>query len=866
MKHNKYYINPAHFKLKQLLILGLLTFLFINVNAQKLTKIKGTVIDANTKEPLPFVNIAFKGANIGTTTDFDGNYYLETQWGTGTIQASFVGYTTASKTVQLGSSQTINFLLKNDAIEMEVFEVKADKERYKNKDNPAVELIKLVIDHKDDNRKESMDFYEYDKYEKIEIDLNNITDEFLNKGWLKNKFQVVIDHIDTSEINGKPYLPIFLRETTSKMYYRKKPKTLKEYQYGTKMTGFDGYLDDNGVSFIMDKLYQDIDIYDNNIDLLSNQFTSPISPLGTTIYKYFIIDTLEINGRECINLAFTPRNKADFAFKGSLYILNDSLTYAVTKVVMNITDEINLNFVKDLQLDQEYTLYNDSIWMLSKDKLVIDYNLTKKGRGMFGKKSVSYNNFVFNKEANEDIYSRVEKIIKEEDLDNKTDSFWNVSRPDTLTKQEEGVYEMIDSIQKIPAFKRTMDIVFLLISGWKEFGPIEIGPLPALYSFNQVEGFRLRAGFRTTQQLSKKNMFESYAAYGFKDEEWKYLFAFTHSFNKNFLDNPQNRILVSYQHETVFPGQDLQFLNDDNFLLSFRRGISDKMIFFDSYKIDYNKESYSGFAYNLIVEKKDQRPIGQLVFQTGDSIPTFADNISTDGFDINLRFAPNEQFYQGKNFRLPLPNKYPIFKLNYKQGLKGVIDGEYQFSRVAGQIFKRFYLAQIGFTDLELEGGKIFGRVPYPLLNLPQANQSFFLQETSFNMMNFMEFISDEYTSVKATHYFNGFIFNKIPLFKKLKWREVLSVKALYGNLTADNNPDLHPELYRFPTDADGNPSTFAFKNGIPYLEVSAGIMNFFKVFRLEFLQRLTYLDNPGIPTMFGVKGLGIRAKGKIDF
>jgi hypothetical protein len=866
LKHNKLYINPSNFKLKQLFVFGLLTFLFINVDAQKLTKIKGTVIDANTKEPLPFVNIAFKGANIGTTTDFDGNYYLETQWGTATLQASFVGYTTTSKTVQLGSSQTINFLLKNDAIEMEVFEVKADKERYKNKDNPAVDLIKLVIEHKDDNRKESMDFYEYDKYEKIEIDLNNITDDFLNKGWLKNKFQVVIDHIDTSEINGKPYLPIFLRETTSKMYYRKKPKTLKEYQYGTKMTGFDGYLDDNGVSFIMDKLYQDIDIYDNNIDLLSNQFTSPISPLGTTIYKYFIIDTLEINGRECINLAFTPRNKADFAFKGSLYILNDSLTYAVTKVVMNITDEINLNFVKDLQLDQEYTLYNDSIWMLSKDKLIIDYNLTKKGRGMFGKKSVSYNNFVFNKEANEDIYSRVEKIIKAEDLNNKTDSFWNVARPDTLTKQEEGVYEMIDSIQKIPAFKRTMDIVFLLISGWKEFGPIEIGPLPALYSFNQVEGFRLRAGFRTTQQLSKKNMFESYAAYGFKDEQWKYLFAFTHSFNKNFLDNPQNRILVSYQHETVFPGQDLQFLNDDNFLLSFRRGISDKMIFFDSYKVDYNKESYSGFAYNLIIEKKDQRPIGQLVFQTGDSIPTFADNISTDGFDINLRFAPNEQFYQGKNFRLPLPNKYPIFKLNYKQGLKGVIDGEYQFSRVAGQIFKRFYLAQIGFTDVELEGGKIFGRVPYPLLNLPQANQSFFLQETSFNMMNFMEFISDEYTSVKATHYFNGFIFNKIPLFKKLKWREVLSVKALYGNLTADNNPDLHPELYRFPTDADGNSSTFAFKNGVPYLEVSAGIMNFFKVFRIEFLQRLTYLDNPGVPTMFGVKGLGIRAKGKIDF
>ncbi len=850
----------------KLFLLSLLGLVGINVEAQKLTIIKGTVVDSKTKEPLPFVNITFKGANVGTTTDFDGKFNLETQWATGTLLASFVGYKTSSRTIELGKNQTINFQLKNDAIEMETFTVKADKKRYRNKDNPAVALIKRVIDHKDDNRKEAMNFYEYDKYEKIEIDLNNITDDFLNKGWLKKKFQVVIDHIDTSEVNGKPYLPIFLRETASKMYYRKKPKTLKEYQYGTKMTGFDGYLDDNGVSFIMDKLYQDIDIYDNNIDLLSNQFTSPISGLGTSIYKYFIIDTLDINGRECINLAFTPRNKADFAFKGSLYILNDSSTYAVTKVVMSITDEINLNFVKDLHLDQEYTLYNDSVWMLTKDKLIIDYNLTRKGRGMFGKKTVNYDNFVFNKEGDKEIYNRVEKIIKEEDLDNKTDSFWNKTRPDTLTEQEAGVYNMIDSIQKIPAFKRVMDITFLLISGWHDIGPIELGPLPSFYSFNDIEGFRLRAGFRTTQKFSKKNMFEHYSAYGFRDEEWKGLFAFTHSFNKNFLDNPQNRILVHYQKETIFPGQDLQFLNDDNFLLSFKRGASDQMIFFDSYKIDYNKENHSGFSYNLIYEYKKQRPIGRLEFVTGDPIPVSADAIRTDAFDVNLRFAPNEQFYQGKNFRLPLPNKYPIFRVNYRQGIDGLTNGNIKFSRLAGYTFKRFYLAQLGFTDVEVEGGKVFGKVPYPLLNLPQANQSFFLQETSFNMMNFMEFLSDEYASLKITHYFNGFIFNKLPLFKHLKLREVLSFKALYGNLTPENDPNIHPELYRFPTDVDGNPSTFAFDKGIPYVEASVGVMNLFKVFRLELLQRLTYLDNPNISSTFGVQGLGIRAKGKIDF
>jgi Family of unknown function (DUF5686)/CarboxypepD_reg-like domain len=850
---------------KKTLFLGFFYLLLcFNVVAQKNTKIKGIVIDGKTKEPLPFVNVSFKGKTIGTTTDFDGKFFLETQWGTPTLQASFVGYKTKYKKVELGKSQTINFQLSNDAITMDEFVVKADKKRYKNKDNPAVVLIRNVIKHKDDNRKESQDYYEYDKYEKIEIDLNNITEDFLDKKWLKKHFQVVIDHIDTSEINGKPYLPVFLRETASKMYYRKKPKTLKEYRSGTKMTGMEGYLDDDGMGFIMDKLYQDIDIYDNNISLLSNQFTSPISGLGPTIYKYFIIDTLMVNGDECINLAFTPRNRSDFAFKGSLYILNDSSTYAVTKVEMGIADEINLNFVKDLMLDQEFTRYNDSIWMLSKDKLIIDYNLTKKGRGLFGKKTIHYNNFVFNKEREKDIYNRVEKIVKEVDLTSKTDSFWVENRPDTLTEQEAGVYFMIDSIQKIPAFKRTMDIAFLFITGWHSLGKIELGPLNSFYSFNDVEGFRLRAGFRTTPEFHEKWMYYNYIAYGFKDKEYKYNVSLTYSFNDNFLSNPQHRITASHQRETNFPGQDLQFLNEDNFLLSFKRGASDRMLFNTTYTVDYLKETHSGFSYNLILENKLQKPLGSLEFMDSDSL--YSNSIKTDNVSLNLRFAPNEQFYQGKNFRVPIPNKYPIFQLRLTQGVKGIIHGEEEYTRVSSNIFKRFYLAQLGFTDVELEGGKVFGRVSYPLLNLPRANQSFFLQEPSFNMMNFMEFLSDEYVTLKVSHYFNGFIFNKLPLFKRLKWREVLTVKALYGNLTEDNDPTIHPELFVFPLNEDGTASTFTFDKGIPYLEISAGVMNIFKVIRIDFLQRVTYLDNPDVTSLFGVKGLGIRAKGKIDF
>lgn len=834
-----------------------------------MTKVKGTVIDAKTKQPLPFVNISFANANIGTTTDFDGNYYLETQWATSKLLASFVGYNTDTLKVQKGKTQTLNFELTETSITMEEVTIVAQKEKYRNKDNPAVTLIKNVIANKDNNRKESMDYFEYDKYEKIEIDLNNLTEDFLNKGWLKKHFQIVIDNIDTSEVNGKPYLPIYLRETSSKVFYRKKPKSEKEYVNGTKQTGFEGYMDEDGMSFLMDKLYQDVDLYDNNINLLSNQFTSPISILAPTIYKFFIIDTTIVNGMECIDLAFTPRNKADFAFTGNLYILNDS-SYNVVKATMGVPKQININFVKDLQLDQEFTKVNDSLWMLSKDKLIIDYNFTRKSRGFFGKKDVSYDNYVFNQPKQDSIYDPLEKIIKAEDHKEKDDSFWQEARPDSLTEKDQEMYAMIDSVQNIKAFKRFMDITMLLVSGWQPIGAkkyLEVGPVTAFYSFNDVEGFRLRGGFRTTPNLKKNMFFDTYLAYGFKDEEFKYLFSYTYSLNKNFLTNPQHKITASYQRETNFPGQDLQFLNDDNFLLSFRRGNSSRMLFYDSYKLDYIHESKSGFSYNLIYENKWQRPLGDLAFITGDSTDLVShSSINTDNIGINLRFAPNEQFYQGKNYRLPLYNKYPIFQLRYQQGLKDVINGDVEYYRVSGNVFKRFYLAQLGFTDTELEGGKIFGKIPFPLLNMPQANQSFFLQEPSFNLMNFMEFMSDEYVSLKVTHNFNGTILNRIPLIKHLKFREIITCKVLYGRLTDANDPNLNPDLFRFPTNENGESITYKFENAVPYIEASVGISNIFKVVRIDLLQRLTYLDNQDVTSLFGVKGLGIRAKGKVDF
>jgi len=554
--------------------------------SQQTTRIKGKIIDANTKEPLPFVSIVFVGKNIGTITDFNGVYSIETQWASDKIQASYLGYNSLEKDLIMGENQTIDFQLESKSIDLSEIEISAKRIRYRNRDNLAVDLIQKVIENKDNNRKEKLDFYEYDKYEKIEFDLNNITEEFRNKKALK-KFQFVFNYVDTSEVNGKPYLPVFLKETISKVYYRKSPKEQKEYISGTNMVGFHEYIDNEGVSFMVDNLYQDIDINDNSINLITNQFISPLSSISPQIYKFHIIDTLDVNGYNCINLAFLPRNKLDFAFKGNLYITNDD-RYAVIKADMRITEDINLNFVNDLQIIQEFQNVDDQCWVLTRDDLVVDFNIGKKGIGMFGKKSLYYQNYTFNQERNDTTYSGVESSIKEEGFTERSDEFWEANRLTKLSEQEKGVFVMIDSVQNVPAFKRTMDIVMLMVAGYWNFGNFDVGPVSTFYSFNEVEGFRLRVGGRTSDKFSERLRLEGYLLYGFGDERYKYSGNATFSLNKNPLkQNPRHSISAIYQVETNFPGMEMQFVNEDNFLLSFKRGVADKIIYYKMYKLEH---------------------------------------------------------------------------------------------------------------------------------------------------------------------------------------------------------------------------------------------------------------------------------------
>lgn len=832
----------------------------------KLTRVKGIVLDKETKEPLPFVNIAFVGTSVGTTTDFDGKYEIETQWGSESIEVSYLGYVSQQAKVNLEERNVIDIELESESLKLDEVVVKAKKKRYKKKNNPAVALMRKVIANKGNNSLGSHDFYELDKYEKVELDINNITDKFKARKAFK-KFQFIFDFVDTSDINGKPYLPIFLQEISSKIYYSKEASQTREVRDGIQATKLEGYLDEKSLTTIMDYLYNEVDIYKGNVILMGNQFTSPLSAIAPDFYRFYIIDTVEYNGNKAVDMAFIPKVKGNFGFNGNMLIALDD-TYQVLKVDMGVVDDINLNFVQDLVVEQEFKKGPDGKYLLAKDKIIVDYNLTKKGIGFFGKKTVYYNNHIFDKGQEPSFYAGAENIIEKPDAWKVTDDHWKDKRPENLTLREEGVYHMIDTLQQVPAFKRALNIVSFLTTGYTPIGKFDLGPINSFYSGNSVEGFRLRVGGRTNVNFHPRLQIDSYVAYGFKDKEVKGALALLYSFRENFEDNPKHFVRFGFNRETRFPGLELEFVNEDNVFLSIRRGEANRMLLFDSFRGEYFKENNSNLTTTLTVERLKQTPVGSLTFDfTGDNgEPTSLDAIRTTEFGANFRFAPNANYFQGKVNRYPIFNKHPIFQVSYLGAYKNLLGSSHGYHKVRLGIFKRFYLSVLGFTNMELEAGKIFGKeIPYVLLHIPRANQSYTLQRRSFNMMNFLEFASDEYVKLNFRHYFNGFFFNRIPLLKKLKLREVITFKSIYGGLSDDNDPTKNPQLIQYTTTEDGTQETFSLRDK-PYMEASVGILNIFKVLRVDFIKRLTYLDNPNIPSLWGVKGLGIRGRIYVEF
>ncbi|WP_026631684.1 DUF5686 and carboxypeptidase-like regulatory domain-containing protein [Dyadobacter alkalitolerans] len=847
--------------LKVFLILCLVQTLSGTAIAQSTTTIKGTVTDAKTGETLPFVSVLIPGTTMGTASDADGKYAMTLREDYKTVKFTYVGYLSVEKPITPGIEQVINVKLAVDASMLKEVTIKG-RGRYRNKDNPAVQLIREVIAHKDQNKMAANDFVEYEQYEKISFALSNLSDNFKEKRIFKN-YQFLFEDQDSTAMGGKNMLPAYIQEKLSQIYFRKNPYTKKQWVLANRRAEFDAkFVDNDGLSAYFNRLYEDVNLYENDISIATNLLLSPIANSAPTFYKFFIRDTIKTETPWLVELGFVPRNKTDMLFEGKLYITLDG-NYGVQNAYLTVNKDINLNFMRDLEARLEYEKGPDGRYHPTKTTLGMEFALGEKNAGFYGQRVVNFKNYTVNQTRPDSVYrGPSEEVAFNPDV--KTgEAFWAGARHLPLEKMELNIYRNVDTLQTIPSFRRTMDIATLLLSGYKSFGKVEVGPVNTFYSFNPVEGFRLRFGGRTTTDFSKRFYIETYAAYGFKDQKWKYFLSGTYSFNnKSVYHFPLNYIRASYQRDTKIPGQDLQFVQEDNFLLSFKRGDNNRWLYNDVYKLEYVREFESRFSYKIGFTNWRQTPAGILRYEKLNSEGELQNvgGLSNTEANLELRYAPHEQYYQGKLYRTPIINKYPIFTLRYNAGLKGVFEGQNRYHNVSANIAKRVYLSQFGYADVTAEGSYIFGnKVLFPLLTIHRANQTYAYQLNSYNLMNFLEFVSDHYASLDVQYYMNGFLFNKIPLLKKLKLREVFSFKGLMGGLRDENNPTNNPALFRFPVDENGKPISYTLSRE-PYIEGSVGIANIFKLLRVDLVKRFTYLDNPNVSEW------GIRARFRLDF
>lgn len=833
----------------------LLTLICLGTIANAQTIVKGFVKDAVTMEPIQFVSIYFEGGK-GVTTGEDGSYSIVTYRDKlQSLNFSFTGYKKTSRKVVPGKEQTINVELELVGSLQEVVVKTKKRGKYRNKDNPAVELIDLVIENKPKNRIAAYDFVQYQQYEKLSLSLSNKPEKLIKNRLFRN-YKFILENIDTTTIEGKSLLPIYLQEKLSERYLRKTPEKDKVVMLGEKKVSYGDFLDDAGISQYLNRLYADIDIYENNVVILGTQFLSPIANMGPTFYRYYIRDTVIVDGIKLVKLYFTPRNPNDLLFRGTMFISLDG-NYGVQKISMTVSKSANLNWARELRINQDFEKAPDGRFHVIKSSMLAEFALTQNASGgVLGERTVSIRDFLVNVPAADSIYQGKDLVDKTDPA--AQDSFWVASRHSPLTTVETKAYYNIDSLKNMKSFKRLGNIINLVFSGYINFGAWELGNTNTFYSFNPVEGFKLKVGGRTTPKFSNFIYLDNYVAYGFTDHKFKYLAAVTYSFNhKSIYSYPLNYLKVSYQYDTKIPGQELQFVQEDNFFLSFKRGNNNKWLYNNYLKAQYVREFGKNITYTFGFKNWKQTPAGDIVYEKVND-NSLVENVTTTELSGELRWAPNEQFYQGKNFRIPIFNEYPIFTLRYVAGIKGLMNGEYNYHNIGLRVEKRFYMSQLGYTDFRLEGGYVWGKLPYPLLVIHRANQTYSYQLNSYNLMNFMEFVSDKFVATNFDFYFNGFFFNKVPLLKKLKLREVASFKALYGGVRDENNPQISDDLFKFPNNGVEN-TTFALNNQ-PYIEASLGIANVFKMIRIDVIKRLTYLDNPGIDTW------GVRVKIRPDF
>ncbi|HVA97758.1 MAG TPA: DUF5686 family protein [Bacteroidia bacterium] len=790
------------------------------------TKISGKIYDAKTREPLPFISIALQGTTIGTTSDVDGKYSITTNVHADTIQVSYIGYNTFSQKIVNHKTQIINVFLQPSELALPEVTIRPGE-------NPAHKILRKVIAHKPENDPENIDAYQYEVYNKLEFDLNNLSEKFKNRKVFK-PIKFVFDNIDSSNVKEKPYLPMFISESLSDVYYKKNPKYNQEIIKASKVSG----MQDASIAQFTGDMYQTLNIYDNSILVEKTSCYSPISSNGLLYYKYYLIDSMLLNGHWCYQIQFKPKHKQEFAFSGNIWIADT--TFAVARLEMTLNPQANINFITEYNLIQDYKDI-DNIWMLSTDKRVVDYALKDNSMGVYGRKTTYYHNIVLHQPKPDDFYSHTNNLVLEKGAENRSLAYWKKNRPDSLSKEEKSIYQMVDSVKSLPIYHTWFDIISLIYGGYKTVGNIDIGPYGYLLSTNQIEGTRIRIGGRTSTNFSSWYELSGYGAYGFTDKKLKYEIGF-----KTFISHkPREIVGITYKDDYEILGNNDNIVSRDQWLTSlFTTSPLNNLTKVEEVHAYFDKEWFSGFGTIFNFSGRTMTPLGDFKYQFYNNNGQLITQSTIKSSEIKLETTySKDQKYVDEDFvRIPMPNKYPVFQFDYMLGLKGVFNSNYQYNKFVLNISQRVNILPFGHIDYVVEGGKVFGNIPYPLMVLHPGNESYFYDPNKFVLMNYYEFASDQYFDAMVEEHFDGFFFNHIPFLRKLKWREVAEGKFLVGSVSSTDK-----NILIFP-------STLHSLNKGPYYEAGFGIENIFKVLRIDAVWRLSYLNDPNI-SRFGIRG-----------
>lgn len=820
-------------------------------SAQKTTTVQGVVLDSLSHEPLPNASVVLMGSDRGVKCDENGAFYITTQSDFSHVRVSLLGYRTVEQKVRVGRHNKMTIYLAPEAVALDEVLVRPGKEKYSKKNNPAVDLARKLIAMRQQRDSLSHPYCSYRKYEKTTFAIDDFNEQ-MRANPLFAKVPFLQEQVDISDVTHKPILNLSLNERLIDCYTRHTPATSRQVVVATHRAGLNGFIDKESMQDYTAEMFREVDLFDNDITLFDQQFVSPLSQYAISFYKYYLLDTLYVDGEQCIDLGFASYNSQSFGFAGHLYVVIGDSSYHVKRARYTIPQDINMNYVSRMILQQDYARDSLGLPLKTYDDVVAEFRLAKDMPGLYARRTIYYSQYDFGEPTIEGIFDKGQREVVLESAHTHDVNFWMAHRPVPLRVQEDAIGEVARRLQEIPAVKWLSKISHTIFSGYIATHPFDaesrfdIGPINSFISGNSIEGLRLKVAGTTTALLHPQLFASGYVGYGFDDKQWKYGATLEFSFNKKRhspLEYPIRSIKAFYNYDLNYLAQKYLHTSRDNFVLSLSRAPDYNATYMRTCGITYKHEFAGGLSLELGLRNERQESTPYLPFKVrqpnGDvtTLSSFGQTMA----EVVLSYTPTERFLTAYGERQTINNDAPVITLRHIIAVKGV-GSDYTYNHTEIAASKRFRMSKIGYADLILKVGKVWNDVPYPLLIIPYANMSYTIQPESFALLSPMEFIFDQYASWDLTYYANGLLFNHIPYINKLRLREVVSFRGIYGTIRDRNFYPEQTGLFLF--DPQWNVQRM---NGMPYMEVGVGLDNILSILRVEYVFRVTYRDTPGV-------------------